>query len=39
MDTPTYNTAVFLSKLLTPFTNKSNVKLKNSYTAKELLSN
>jgi hypothetical protein len=37
IETPTYNTASFISKLLMPLTEKSGVKLKNSCHAKELL--
>ena len=39
IDSPSYNVAKFLSKLLTPSTNKSQRKLKNSYDVKERLAN
>lgn len=37
IDSPTYELAKFLSKLLTPITDKATQKLKNSYQAKEVL--
>ena len=36
---PTYSISKFLSKILTPFTNMAEQKLKNAHSLKELLSN
>ena len=39
IDSPTYQTAKLLSKILTPISDRAPQKLKNSYKAKEQLSN